>query len=630
MGQLHKLVLLILIVMAVLHDSSGGTKWFGGKKTSAKKPSVKPSQETKTQSNYPRQPSYPGAGNNPGYPNQQYPGRGSSNPGGYPNQNPGAGSYPAGGSSSQYPGRGGSNPGRYPNQNPGAGSYPAGGSYPSAGGNPNPYPGKGGISPGGYPNQNPGAGSYPAGGSYPSAGGNPNPYPGKGGISPGGYPNQNPGAGTYPVGGNPNQYPGRGGFSPGGYPNQNPGAGSYPAGGNPNPYPGRGGFSPGGYPNQNPGAGSYPAGGNPNPYPGRGGISPGGYPNQNPGAGTYPASGNPNQYPGRGGINPGGYPNQNPGAGGFSNQNPARSGYSPGGYPAAGSYPVRTAGQPGGYPGGHPSIGGGYPNWNPNNKILSPRYGGSFGGGGFGTGGSPFSQTVKGMGYGPSVQSKGFAKKAMVAAGVGAIAGMAVGYGVGNFPRPNFQLRSPQEERHYNNYMYKHQGTHSKGVTMTKKIDKGGPSYTPNLPPQLQSYDQFMNTCMNRNDLLKDSIVHNNIQRDEPLTDSLGMNEKSETEKNDTASPTTDYSKDAHKDKDDDTVSIVQIGYPALIEQMKARKCVELYLVYSENFSEKQKKSWEEKNKVKKAPRSSSEHNGQRVSGVLLFLTTFFMVLRST
>lgn len=356
-------------------------------------------------------------------------------------------------------------------------------------------------------------------------------------------------------------------------------------------------------------------------YPGAGGNP--GYPNQ--------------QYPGRGSSNPGGYPNQNPGAGGFSNQYPGRSGYSPAGYPAAGSYPVRTAGQPGGYPGGHPSVGGGYPNWNPNNKILSPRYGGSFGGGGFGMGGSPFSQTVRGMGYGPSLQSKGFAKKAMLAAGVGAMAGMAVGYGIGNFPRPDFQFRSPQEERHYNNYMYKRQGTHSKGGN-----NKGGPSYTSKLPPQAQSYDQFMNTCMKRSDLLKeqnmeDSAIRNNIQRDEPLIDYLGMNEdyldKVEP-KNNTKSTTTDYPKDAriHKDEDDDTVSIVQIGYPALIEQMKARKCVELYLVYSESFQEKQKESWKEKKQEKKALRSSINHNGNsnRVSGVLLFLTTSFMLLRGT
>ncbi|KAK7120403.1 hypothetical protein R3I94_020412 [Phoxinus phoxinus] len=189
MGQLCKLVLFILVLMAVLHNSSGGTKGFQkGKNTPSKKPSYKPTQGTKTQPNYPRQPSYPGAGGNPGYPNQQYPGRGGSNPGGYPNQNPGAGSYPAGGSypsaggsPNQYPGVGGVSPGGYPNKNPGAGSYP------SAGGSPNQYPGGGGVSPGGYPNKNPGAGSYPAGGSYPSAGGSPNQYPGRGGSNPAGY-----------------------------------------------------------------------------------------------------------------------------------------------------------------------------------------------------------------------------------------------------------------------------------------------------------------------------------------------------------------------------------------------------------------------------------------------------------
>lgn len=429
--------------------------------------------------------------------------------------------------------------------------------------------------------------NHPRQPSYPGAGGNP------------GYPNQ--------------QNPGRGSSNPAGYPKQNPGVGTYPGGG------------------------SYPsAGGSTNQHPGRGSSNPGGYPKQNPGAGTYPAEGNPNQYPGRGDVNHGGYPNQNPGAGGFSNQYPGRSGYSPVGYPAAGSYPVRTAGQPGGYPGGHPSVGGGYPNWNPNNKILSPRYGGSFGGGGFGMGGSPFSQTVKGMGYGPSAQSKGFAKKAMLAAGVGAMAGMAVGYGIGKFPRPNFQFRSPQEEHHYNNYMYKRQSTHSKGGN-----NKGGSRYTSKLPPEAQSYDQFMNTCIRQSDLLKkeqnmeDSAVRNNIQRDEPLIDYLGMNEdylEKVEPKNNTISPTTDYPKDAgiHKDEDDDTVSIIQIGYPALIEQMKARKCVELYLVYFESFQEKQKESWKEKKQEKKALRSSSNHNGNHSSGVLLFLTTSFMLLRGT
>lgn len=241
------------------------------------------------------------------------------------------------------------------------------------------------------------------------------------------------------------------------------------------------------------------------------------YPRQpsHPGAGSKP--GYPNQqYPGRGGSNPGGYPNQNPGAGGFYNQNPGRSGYSPGGHPAA--------------------------------------------------------------------------------------------------------------ERHYNQSLYQHQGTHSKGVN-----NKGGSSNTSKLPPQAQSYDQFMNTCMTKGDLLKeqnmkDSAVRNNIKRDESLTDYLGMNEdyleKGEPEKNNTASTTTvsDYPNGAgiHNDEDDDTVSIVQIGYPALIEQMKACKCVEQYLVYSESFPEKQKE------------KSFGNHNGHRVSGVLLLLTTSFMLLGGT
>ncbi|XP_026075468.1 prion protein b [Carassius auratus] len=513
MGKLCKLVLFVMVLMAMLHSSSGGKKLLWSKNTPSKKPSDKPSQGTKTQLNYPRQPYYPGAGSKPGNPKQQYPGRGSSSPG--------------------------------------AGSYPAGGSNPSAGGNPNQYPGRGGSNPGGYPNQNPGAGAYPAGGRHPSAGGN------------------------------PNQYPGRGGSNTGEYPNQNPGAGSYPAGG------------------------------------------------------TYPlAGGNPNQYPGRGGSNTGGYPNQNPAGGGYSNQYPGRSGYSPGAYPAGGSYPVRTAGQPVGYPGGHPSIGGVYPNWNPNNKILSPRYGGSFGGGRFDNGGSPFSNTAKSMGFGSSLKSKGFAKKAILAAGIGAMAGMAVGYGIGNFPRPNFQFNSPHEERQYNHYMYERQGIHSKG-----RNNQVGPNYTSKQPPQ--SYEQLMSTCMKRNDLLKeqdttDSADHKNIQRDEPLTDYAAMNidylEKAGLEKNDTTSPTTvnNYPEAAViSENDDDTVSIIQIGYPALIEQMKARKCVELYLGYSESLMEKQKDDKKDTNE-RKVSSPSNNHNGHRVSEVLLILTAFFMLFSST
>ncbi|GLD54210.1 prion protein b isoform X1 [Lates japonicus] len=42
-------------------------------------------------------------------------------------------------------------------------------------------------------------------------------------------------------------------------------------------------------------------------------------------------------------------------------------------------------------------------------------------------------------------------------------------------------------------------------------------------------------------------------------------------------------------DDDDDTVSIVEIGYPALIEQVKVRRCLELYMVYSDRYLKKQR-----------------------------------------
>uniref|UniRef100_A0A1A7WM82 Prion protein b n=1 Tax=Iconisemion striatum TaxID=60296 RepID=A0A1A7WM82_9TELE len=368
--------------------------------------------------------------------------------------------------------------------------YPVGGSYP--------HPGTGNANSGGYPRQNPhypnqNPGGNPAGG-YPGGGNYPNQNPGRGN-----YPNQNPPAGGYPAGGGyPNQNPARGG-----YPNQNP------AGGYPNQYP-----AGGSYPNQYPAGGSYP-----NQYPGRN------YPNQYPG-GYPPAGGNPNQYPARGG----GYPYQNPGY-------PVRTGNTGAGWGAPGA-------NPGGYPGG--GIGG-YPNWNPNNKILSPRFGGGgYGYGGNGMGGSPFSHSVQSMGYQP--KSTGFAKKAMLAAGVGAVAGMAVGYGLGRFPRPHFNFRSPEEEYYYNNYMYRRYGTKS-----TDEKDYGR-DYEYKPPPRAESYEDFMKRCMNSTEASSSSTPKSGAEED-----------------------------------DDDTVSIEEIGYPALIDQVKSRRCVEKYMAYSEQFLQERK-----------------------------------------
>ncbi|KAK5610485.1 hypothetical protein CRENBAI_004196 [Crenichthys baileyi] len=353
--------------------------------------------------------------------------------------------------------------------------------------------------PGNYPRQpqspNRDTNPYPSGGNYP--------YPGNKNTNPGGYPRQNPPsypggnpAGGNPAGGYPNQ-PGRGN-----YPNQNPPAAGYPAaGGYPNQYPGRGG-----YPNQ------YPAGGN--------------YPNQYPGAGGYPAAG--------------GYPNQYPGAGGY----PVRTGNT-----GPGWGPGVPGANPGGYPGGYGGgTIGGYPNWNPNNKVLSPRFGGGgYGYGGYGMGGSPFSRSVQGMGIQP--KSTSFAKKAMMAAGVGAIAGMAVGYGLGRFPRPHFNFRNPEEEYYYNNYMYNRYGTKS-----TDEKDYGR-DYVYKPPPRAETYENFMNHCMNGTDRLKDQ----------------------------------GSSKSGANDEDDDTVSIEEIGYPDLINQVKSRRCVEKYMEYSAKFMKERK-----------------------------------------
>ncbi|XP_032371869.1 uncharacterized protein LOC116689446 [Etheostoma spectabile] len=370
------------------------------------------------------------------------------------------------------------------------------------------------------------------------------------------------------------QQPGR----PGGYPNQ----GSYPQ-------------QPGGYPNQ----GSYPQ------QPGR----PGGYPNQ----GSYPQQ--PGGYPNQGGYprQPGGFPYQ----GGY----PQQPGYPAGGYPAGG-YPAQGYPYGGGY-GGHGSyggFGGGYMNYNPNNKVLSPRYGGSFGYGGHGTGaGSPFSHSVQSMGMYPSDKSRGFGRSAVMAAAGGAMAGMALGYGLGRFPRPPFHFHSPQEEYYYNHYMYRKYGT--------KSTDSNDYSrdYSYSKPPE--TYDSYMDSCMKRTDILpaenqkpinKPVVTTTTIITTTSATSTTtaapdsGISSNT-TESNSTAAAnsTTSSSTPLHPNKsednpvppasrllikatteeddddNDDTVSIVEIGYPALIEQMKARRCVELYMVYSEKYLKK-------------------------------------------
>ncbi|MCI4381920.1 hypothetical protein PGIGA_G00257580 [Pangasianodon gigas] len=345
-------------------------------------------------------------------------------------------------------------------------------------------------------------------------------------------------------------------------------------------------------------------------------------------------------------------------AGSYPNSYPGRSGGYP--YPQGGSYPgypVRGASYPGSSPNQYGGAGGyagaaQYPYWNPNNKIISPRYGGNYGYGGYGSygaGGSPFAQSVHSMGMKPSIQSKGFGKQAILAAGVGAMAGMAVGYGLGSFPRPHFMFHSPQEEYYYNHYMYRRYGTRPSDSNTNPSSPGAEPGDTgssstnnvhkifENPPPQ--SYDKYMDSCMKRTDLLREDQGRNKRAVEDSWPQEAGDIEKVLTEKDPnerlgekpvgeaesqgsdlitrhensgegnktsnatdsplpfaakltgaTEPPTEPQEKktDEMNEEDDDTVSILEIGYPALIEQLKARRCVELYMVYAEQHAETQ------------------------------------------
>ncbi|XP_016532605.1 calcium-binding protein P-like isoform X2 [Poecilia formosa] len=368
------------------------------------------------------------------------------------------------------------------------------------------------------------------------------------------------------------------------YPGSQP---QYPARGYPQ-YPNQHGGYPQ-YPNQH---GGYPQ------YPNQHGGYPQ-YPNQHGGYPQYP-----NQHGGY--SNPGSYPGYP--ARGYP-QYPNQHGGSPyhGSYPQYPQYPAGHFPAPG-YGGGYGNYPGSYINHNPNNRILSPHYGGSFGFGGYGGGGgSPFSSSVQKMGFAPSDQSKGFGRSAAMAAAGGAMAGMALGYGLGKFPRPNFHFHNPHQEYYYNYYMYKRYGMKS------SDRDDYSRDYKFNQTPE--TFDRFMTSCMKRTDLLPGE---NQRSQTKPLTTTTttstttsATNTTTTTRSNITAagnisSISNSTSNPLNKsdvtnvkasqtlqnnEANDDTVSIVEIGYPALITQMKVKRCTELYVVYSEKHLKKNEQS---------------------------------------
>ncbi|XP_043964736.1 uncharacterized protein LOC122826666 [Gambusia affinis] len=266
--------------------------------------------------------------------------------------------------------------------------------------------------------------------------------------------------------------------------------------------------------------------------------------------GSNPQGGHPKQpKQGNQGGNPGSYPRQQ--GGGY---------YNP--YGGMGS-PYSNKGYP-----------GGYINANPNNKILSPRYGGSFGYGGYGSrGGSPFSQSVQGMGFLPNRNSRGFGRSAMIAAGGGAVVGMALGYGLGRFPRPDFQFHNANQEYYYNHYMYRKYGTRSTDANDYSR------DYRFNTPSG--KFDKFMDDCMKRIDLSAES--QKPLSKPTSRTPTRASTPLTNNTTNTTA-PSSPSSQESSSAEDDDTVSIVEIGYPALIEQLKVRKCLEQYMDKSDQY----------------------------------------------
>lgn len=117
----------------------------------------------------------------------------------------------------------------------------------------------------------------------------------------------------------------------------------------------------------------------------------------------------------------------------------------------------------------------------------------------------------------------------------------------------------------------------------------------------LENYKRHMNTCMNKTELLPEA---NQQKSNKPVTTSSLLVPNNDTDNNTAAdnsststtlnhpsqprakplSPTAQIPSETAEDSDGDTVSIVEIGYPALIRLTKLRKCLEMYMVYSEKY----------------------------------------------
>lgn len=177
---------------------------------------------------------------------------------------------------------------------------------------------------------------------------------------------------------------------------------------------------------------------------------------------------------------------------------------------------------------------------------------------------------------------------------------MAVDYGLGRFPRPQFQFQSAEEEYYYNHYMYTTYGVKS---TDAKDYSR---DYAYSQP--LENYERHMNTCMKTVELLPEKKQQKSnkpalnatstssllVPNNDTGNNTAAGNSSSSTTPNHPsqpeAKPLSPTSQITHNtattaaQDDDDTVSILETGYPALIKMMKIRKCLKIYIVNSEKY----------------------------------------------
>lgn len=185
-----------------------------------------------------------------------------------------------------------------------------------------------------------------------------------------------------------------------------------------------------------------------------------------------------------------------------------------------------------------------------------------------------------------------------MAAAAGTAGGMAMGYGLGRIHRPDFHLNSPQEEYYYKHYVSRKHGARTAQADGNRASggysgSQDNESYTSSLSEPPMTYTSFMEKCVSNLERDQAKIIE---QSTEPagakatsaVSASAGSNKTTSNESSNDLSKSEVKSVapplSATPDDGDKTVSIVEIGYPALIYQHNVKTCMERFMAYSEFF----------------------------------------------